>query len=215
MEFTEGMPTPSKSFHYGQRLRIHGRLRSPQVFGDPGVFDRRAYLRQQGVVAVLNAKAEDIELLPGMGGTRLGRWRAQVRESLLTHILGLRSDAGPHWRLFAITRTDAGLLAAMILGERSLLDQRVKRDFQRTGSYHLLVVSGMAVAILAFAVFWICRLGRTPEIAAMVLSVVFIALYVTITDLGAPVQRAALMCGIYMLTRLFYRERDVLNAIGF
>jgi hypothetical protein len=103
----------------------------------------------------------------------------------------------------------------MILGERSLLDQRVKRDFQRTGSYHLLVVSGMAVAILAFAVFWICRLCRMPEVAATILSVIFVALYVTITDLGAPVQRAALMCGVYMLARLFYRGRDVLNAIGF
>ena len=97
----------------------------------------------------------------------------------------------------------------------SLLDQRVKRDFQRTGSYHLLVVSGMAVAILAFAVFWIARLCRIPEIAATILSVIFVGLYVTITDLGAPVQRAALMCGVYMLARLFYRERDVLNEIGF
>jgi competence protein ComEC len=90
-----------------------------------------------------------------MGGTRLGRWRAQVRGSLLAHILRLQSDSAPKWSFLAISRTDAGLLAAMILGERSLLDQRVKRDFQRTGSYHLLVVSGMAVAILAFAVFWI------------------------------------------------------------
>lgn len=211
----ELLGTARISFHYGQRLRIHGRIRSPQVFNDPGVFDRRAYLRQQGIVAVVNAKGNDIEVLPGMGGTRPGRWRAQVRESLLTHILGLQSDADPHWRLFGISRTDAGLLAAMILGERSLLDQRVKQDFQRTGSYHLLVVSGMAVAILAFAVFWICRLCHMPEIGATILSVIFIALYVTITDLGAPVQRAALMCGVYMLARLFYRERDVLNAIGF
>ena len=211
----ELLVAPSSSFHYGQRLRIRGRIRSPQVFGDPGVFDRRAYLQQQGIVEVLNAKAGEIEVLPGMGDTRLGRWRAQIRESLLSHILALQSAAEPKRPLFAISRTDAGLLAAMILGERSFLDQRVKRDFQRTGSYHLLVVSGMAVAILAFAVFWIARLCRMPEIAATILSVVFVALYVTITDLGAPVQRAALMCGVYMLVRLFYRERDVLNAIGF
>lgn len=212
---SEELPASGRIFLYGQRLRIRGRIRSPQVFGDPGVFDRRAYLQQQGIVAVLNTKGAEIEVLPGMGGARLGRWRAQARESLLTHILKLESDGTPKWPLFAISRTDAGLLAAMILGERSLLDQRVKRDFQRTGSYHLLVVSGMAVAILALAVFWICRLFHTPEIAATFVSVIFVALYVTITDLGAPVQRAALMCGVYMLARLFYRERDVLNAIGF
>ncbi len=211
---TDSSPVSGSSFHYGQRLRIHARIRSPQVFGDPGVFDRRVYLQQQGIVAVVSAKAKEVEVLPGMGGTLVGRWRAQIRESLLAHILALHSDAISRWPLFAISRTDAGLLAAMILGERSLLDQRVKRDFQRTGSYHLLVVSGMAVAILAFAVFWICRLCRMPEMAATIFSVIFVALYVTLTDLGAPVQRAALMCGIYMLARLFYRDRDVLNAIG-
>ena len=214
-EFVEELPASGISFRYGQRLRIHGRIRSPRVFGDPGVFDRRAYLRQQGIVATLNAKRNDIEVLPGMGGTLLGRWRAEARESLLTHILGLQSEVDPKWSSIVISRTDAGLLAAMVLGERSLLDQRVKRDFQRTGSYHLLVVSGMAVAILAFAVFWIARLCRMPDIAATILSVMFVAFYVTITDLGAPVQRAVLMCGVYMLARLFYRGRDVLNAIGF
>ncbi|HJW99655.1 MAG TPA: DNA internalization-related competence protein ComEC/Rec2, partial [Terriglobales bacterium] len=108
----------------------------------------------------------------------------------------------------------AALLAAMILGERSLLDQRVKLDFQRTGSYHLLVVSGLAVAILAFAVFWVARLLRVPDAVATIVSVVFVALYVSVTDLGAPVQRAALMCAVYMLARLLYRERNPLNALG-
>lgn len=199
---------------YGQRLRIRGRIRTPQTYQDPGVFDRRAYLLDNGIAATLSAKAGDIEILDGVGGSRWGRWRAPARMSLLRHVLALQTLPGQGWRIFSISRADAALLAAMILGERSLLDENVKTDFQRTGSYHLLVVSGMAVAILAFAVFWLARLARLPDAIATVLSVVFVGLYVSVTDLGAPVQRAALMCAVYMLARLFYRERNPLNAIG-
>lgn len=49
---------------------------------------------------------------------------------------------------------------------------------------------------------------------ATIISVAFVALYVWVTDLGAPVERAALMYAVYMLARLFYRERNALNAIG-
>ena len=54
----------------------------------------------------------------------------------------------------------------MVLGERSFLDENVKMDFQPTGSYHLTVVSGIAVVILAFAVFWLARSLRIADPAA-------------------------------------------------
>ena len=207
-------PSSSSEFSYGQVLRVHGRIRSPFVYQDPGAFDYRTYLLDRGISTLFSAKKEDVHLLPGNGGNRFGRWRAYARSSLLQHIIAMRTTDAHGSGLFSITRTDTALLAAMLLGERELLDDRVKTDFQRTGSYHLLVVSGLAIAILAFAVFWMARLFYIPESGATLLSVCFIGVYVSLTDLGAPVQRAALMCALYMLIRLLYRERDPLNAIG-
>jgi competence protein ComEC len=193
---------------------MRGRIRSHQVYEDPGAFDRKAYLLNNGIAAVLSTKLTDVAILSGTGGTRLGTWRARARQSLLQHVLALATPKRESWRIFSISQTDAALLAAMILGERSLLDQSVKLDFQRTGSYHLLVISGMAVAIFAFAVFFLARLLRLSDSWATLISVLFVAFYVALTDLGAPVQRAALMCAVYMLARLLYRERNPLNAIG-
>jgi len=204
---------PTMDLQYGQKLRIKGRIRTPQTYGDPGVFDRKQYLFAHGISAVLSAQAADVESLSGGGGTIWGTCRARARSSLLQHILALHSDV-IHFRLLEISSTDSSLLAAMILGERSLLDDDVKRDFQRTGSYHLLVVSGLAIAILAFAVFWLAKLVHLPETIATVISAVFVGLYVCATDLGAPVQRAALMCAVYMVARLLYRQRNPMNAIG-
>src|SRR5437016_12754152 len=69
------------------------------------------------------------------------------------------------------SREDAALFAAMIIGDDSLLLRNVREEFQETGVYHLLVVSGMNVALLAIAVFWLVRRLRLPEWAASVVTI--------------------------------------------
>ena len=49
------------------------------------------------------------------------------------------------------------MLNAMLFGDRTRLTQNLRVGFQRTGSFHLFVVSGMHVALLAGLVFWLAR----------------------------------------------------------
>ena len=203
-------------FSYGQKLRFKTRLRQPRSFNNPGAWDYRGYLATQGISALASAKAEDVEVLPGSGGTWLEGARNSIRESLIRHILSLASAQSTSgfggW--FRVSPDDAALLVAMTLGDRSLLHREVKTDFQKTGSYHLLVVSGMNVAILAFAIFWLARVLRVGEIPATIFTILFSVLYASLTDLGTPIQRAVLMSAVYLCTRLVYRDRQPLNAVA-
>ncbi len=55
------------------------------------------------------------------------------------------------------------MLSAMVLGDRTYLDHQARVGFERTGSFHLLVVSGMHLAIFAGCIFapgWVLRLPR-------------------------------------------------------
>ena len=58
---------------------------------------------------------------------------------------------------------DAALMQAMLLGDRHELDRETTRDYQRTGAYHILVVAGLKVGILAFALLGMLRLLRAPD----------------------------------------------------
>jgi competence protein ComEC len=49
---------------------------------------------------------------------------------------------------------------AAVIGESAFLTPDTKSDFQRSGTYHILVVSGMNASILAFVVFWVMRRMR-------------------------------------------------------
>jgi competence protein ComEC len=192
----------ARLFHYGERIRLPVKLKLPRNFHNPGAFDYEAYLAGKGIAALGSAKAADVQSLPGFAGNRLELWRTRIHSSIIAKVHAL-------WPL-----PQAALLDAMLIGEDAFLDRDTRVDFQRSGTYHILVVSGMNVTILAFVVFWTLRRFRLAEVPVTLLTILFCVAYAFVTEVGAPVWRATLMCSIYMGTRMLYRERGMLNALG-
>jgi competence protein ComEC len=196
---------PVPELAYGQRISFPTKLRLPRNFRNPGAFDYEGYLHGLGVSAIGSVDAAKIEILPGTVKSWPASWRSAVRRSLLKHI-----TAGGLW-----DRDDAALLSAMVIGNDSLLLRNVRDEFQETGVYHLLVVSGMNVGILSFAVFWLARRLRASEWMASLITIALAAFYAYIAGMGVPIQRAVLMLALFLVARLFYRGRAPLNATGF
>ena len=190
------------TFLYGERIRFTGKLRLPRNFRNPGAFDYQGYLADRGIAALGSAKLEDVDVLPGFAGSRIIGWRNRVHRSVTAKVHELW-PAG-----------DAALIDAMVIGEEAFIDRDTRADFQRSGTYHILVVSGMNVSILAFVVFWTLRRLRMSELPATFITVTACAGYAFLTDVGAPVWRATLMCAVYLGTRLLYRDRAMTNALG-
>ena len=189
-------------FIYGQLFRFAAKLRRPRNFGNPGAFDYHGFLAQQGIVALASVRSDRIELLPGFGGTRLESLRSALRRSLLRKINLL-------WNA-----QDSALISAMLLGDRSGVDRETTLDYQRTGAYHILVVAGLKVGILAFSLLWLLRRARVNPWLATLITVSVISVYAMVAEANPPVVRATLMLVLYLLARLLYRERNPMNAIG-
>ena len=196
-------PTPAmRLFHYGERIRLPVKLKLPRNFHNPGAFDYEGYLSENGIAALASAKSADVQLLPGFSGTRFELWRTRIHSSIVAKVHTL-------W-----PPPQAALIDAMLIGEAAFIDRDTRIDFQRSGTYHILVVSGMNVTILAFVVFWTLGRARLSDIPATLLTILFCVAYAFLTEVGAPVWRATLMCSIYLGTRLLYRDRGMLNALG-
>jgi competence protein ComEC len=194
--------TKMRLFHYGERFHLPVRLKLPRNFRNPGAFDYQGYLAANGIAALASAKPEDFELLPGFAGTRLELWRTRIHSSIIAKVHQL-------W-----PPQQAALIDAMVIGEEAFIDRDTRIDFQRSGTYHILVVSGMNVTILAFVAFWTLRRLRLGDIPSTLLTILFCVAYAFLTEVGAPVWRATLMCAIYLGTRLLYRDRAMVNALG-
>ncbi len=190
------------SLTYGTRLRLRGKLHVPRNFRNPGAFDYEGYLRDNGIVLLGSARAENVERLPGFAGSHIELWRNRLHASIVAKIHEL-------W-----PPRQAALMDAVVLGEEAFLRAGTRVEFQRSGTYHILVVSGMNLSILAFAIFWVLRQLRLDPALAAITTVVVSFAYAFVVGVGAPVWRAALMLTIYLVSRLIYRGRNMLNAIG-
>ena len=187
---------------YGERVRFPAKLRPPRNFRNPGAFDYRSFLAEQGIAALGTGKADQVQVLPGFVGSRLERWRENIHASIIQKIHALWSPQ------------HAALLDAMVIGDDAFLNHETRVDFQRSGTYHILVVSGMNLSILAFVVFWTLRRLRANDVIASASTVLLSVFYALLTDVGAPIWRAVLMLTIFLTIRLLYRDRSILNAIG-
>ena len=168
----------------------------------PGAFDYRGYLAENGIVALASTKAASVEVLPGFAGSRAEFWRARVHRSIIDKVHAL-------W-----PPRQAALMDAMVIGEDAFINHATRADFQRSGTYHVLVVSGMNVSILALVTFWFLRRLRVSDLLAGAITVALMVSYAWLTALGAPVWRATLMLALYLGARLLYRGKSMLNAIG-
>jgi competence protein ComEC len=194
--------SPDHPILYGSRLRIRAKLHPARNYRNPGAFDYEGYLRDNGISLLGSAEATDIEPLPGFSGSRIQLWRTRVHASIVAKIHQL-------W-----PAPQASLMDAMVLAEESFLRNATRTEYQRSGTYHVLVVSGMNLSILAFAIFWALRQFRVDPAVAAVTTVVVSFAYAFVVGVGPPVWRAALMLATYLGARLLYRGRNMMNAIG-
>jgi competence protein ComEC len=201
-ELGMGTSGSQRAFRYGERLRFAAKLFPPRNFRNPGAFDYASYLSDKGIGVLASAKAANVESLPGFVGSRAELGRTRVHRSILKKIHVLWPEH------------DAALIDAMVIGEDAFIERGTRAEFQRSGTYHILVVSGMNVGILAFVVFWVLRRFRINDIVASVVVVVLSVGYALLTDVGAPIWRATLMLSLYLGARILYRERSMLNAVG-
>jgi competence protein ComEC len=193
---------PPPDLHAGDELAVLTEAKRPQVFRDEGAFDRRAYLAQQNIDLVATLRAPELIERIGTPTPTIGTVLARVRRRLRDEI-----D-----ELFAATPQVAGVLRAMLLGDRSFVDRVEAVDFQKTGVFHVLVVAGLHVGALAFALYWAGRKLRLSRAWTMLFTLTMLSAYVAVVEQRAPVLRAAMMAAIVVLGGFFFRRLELLNS---
>ncbi|HZY63966.1 MAG TPA: ComEC/Rec2 family competence protein [Edaphobacter sp.] len=199
----------------GQIVEAPMRLKVPERYRDPGAWQYADYLLAQGLGFHATVKASKLAVV-GEGPLSL-QCRVYAAQSwaaaqMVIYTRSRINRAMP--ALFRLNVDDAGMLNAMLFGDRIGLSHVLRLGFERTGSFHLFVVSGMHVALLAGLIFWITRRLRLREWLATLLTIAFTTAYALLTGFGVPVQRALWMVAIFLVARLLSRERNVLNALG-
>jgi len=203
------------SLRCGERIRADVRLLPPEVYRDPGAWSRTDYLLDQGITATASVAIDGVVRLGQARGAllrcRVSAWQHATTARLLALPAAMRGLPA----MLRLREDDAAMLAAMAAGDRTYLTHRLRVGFERTGSFHMLVVSGFHLAIVAGCIFWLARRLRAPRVGATLITIAASFGYAIFTGFAAPVQRSLWMVTLYLVGRLIYRERSPLNTIGF
>ena len=204
--YPKGEPPPSQSLiQAGERLEVLTNLRIPQNFNNPGQFDSVSFLERQDVFLVGTVKNA---LLITHLSSQQGGWLRNTIWNLRSTLLDRINKAFPQ------TSRVQEIARALLLGEKQGLNPVVEQAFQATGIYHVLVVSGQHVAIVALSLFMVFNFMRIPKGVSSLLTVAALCLYCALTEEQPSIVRATLMAGAFLLSLHFDRDRNLLNSVS-
>lgn len=208
----EGLP----DFKPGETWRLTVRLNRPHGNANPYGFDYESWLLEQniratGYVHLVPGSVANPQILadnwpwPPMNGVH--RLRYKIRE-------GFTRELG--------TMPYGGILTALVIGDQRAVDSVLWKVFSRTGTTHLMSISGlhitMVAGVLGFLVNWIWRRFprlclRMPAQQAGLLAAWLAALvYGLLAGFGIPTQRTCLMLTVAVIA-LFSGRRIGTGAI--
>jgi competence protein ComEC len=186
-----------RNLRYGDRVRLSGALTpAPVVSG----FDYEGYLARQGIFAFLRdpviRSAEEGPSSPVQSALYAFRRRALETLKIL------------------FPEPESALLAGILLGEESAIPTALEDAFKRTGTAHIVAISGFNISIIAGVFLSLAK--RLPRrLPGWLVAMVGIGLYTALVGASASVVRAAIMGSMAILARQIGRQSHGLTTLAF
>jgi competence protein ComEC len=190
---------------YGQKVEFEARVRPLRNFQNPGAFDYQGYAARSHIYWTASVAGDrSITVQPGRCGSRFLAGIFALRTAALNRIE----------RLYQGNPYATGIMEATLIGESSKLEKIWTDHFRRTGTYHMLVINGLHITVLAAFLLFLLRICFVPELGALALTACGAWLYALVSGFNAPAVRAAGGFTLYLICRYFYRRRRLLNLLA-
>ena len=184
---------PKLDFLWGSKLRVEGTVDTPP---DTSNFNWKEYFRGEGTNSIL--KVRYLKRLENQ--SLLFRLRKNLFNLVSQNIGGEESRA---------------LILALLLGDRTRLSPEIKMSFRRTGTFHLLALSGLHVGFIFSLILMFLVLFRVPMRASLGISILGLILYLLVIGPRPSLVRGTVFVISFVIAYLVERPVVVLNSLGF
>ena len=194
----------------GQQWQFTVRLKKPRGNSNPGGFDYVRYLFSQRIDATGYIRSSDSAQLINEGRTH---WLTDIRDSRV------KALAEPLSRL-----NNEGLLKALLLGDRSDLNPNDKQLLKRTGTSHLLAISGLHIgvaalfaALLVKSLLWLFPMAMhyRPRILIIAITALPIAaFYAIVAGFSLSTRRALIMLSCFLVMVMLRKQTHLLQTLS-
>jgi competence protein ComEC len=191
---------------YGQRILVVQTPVVVQTAINPGDFDFRTFLSYQGIYYQAHVPGNHVHLLEPNTGNVLMAAAIRARKSAIEII-----------RSTILSRQEASVAMALILGVKSFIDPEVRQAYQSAGAMHVLAVSGMHVGLVFGALTLIFGFIKKKKHGVWVFTgfiILVLWAYALVTGFSASVLRAVTMCTFVLLANGVGKHYNMFNILG-
>ena len=175
-------------------------------------FDRKSYFAGLKGSGFAESRWFKIDCPNGGHHKTFSAYIADIRQKIVDRITAL------------LPPDEAAITAAVIAGERSLIGQRLNEQYRDSGLAHFLSISGLHMSMLAGLMFFLVRfiLALFPPVAlqfdtkkiAAVMALAMSLIYLLISGMEIPAQRAFIMTSVVLLGVLTDRRAISMQTIA-
>jgi competence protein ComEC len=194
------------SITYGDELLIPAKYKPVDAPFNPAEFNYKQYLAHQDIYTQAFLNLQDVVVLNHDAGNPLVAYSLRLRQKLVGQFKQYMHSA----EAIAVAST-------LILGYKAELDNDILQAYSKTGTIHVLSVSGAHVAIIFVMIGWLLGFMdryRYGKIFKAVLTILLIWYYSLLTGLSPAVCRAAVMISLIIIGKTYNRRINTLNILA-
>lgn len=196
-----------KRYRYGDELLIRSKFTGTEPPYNPAEFNFKLFLQNQNIWHQTFINESQLRILAHEKGNPVISYAKKLRQKLVLKLARYVPD-----------KEAAAVAATLLLGYRASLNAETLSAYSRTGTLHVLSVSGMHVALLYVVISKLLGwsfLTRKNRWLKPVISILLIWAYALITGFSPSVNRAALMISLLIIGKTFNRDANSLNILAF
>ena len=197
--YSSGGKNDLSKLRIGNVIMVHCSLYSFSKPGNPGQFDEFHYYQEQGIE--YRAFVDKVTIIDA-SYYYLQEMMRQMRRQLYLVICRCANAR------------DAGIVGAMLLGEKNDLSKEVKRLYKENGIAHILAISGLHISLIGTGLFFLLRRFVMPMHMAAIVSGVLLVLYGILTGGSVSTMRAITMMLCMLGARFLGKRYDALSALS-
>ncbi|MBO6214593.1 MAG: DNA internalization-related competence protein ComEC/Rec2, partial [Lachnospiraceae bacterium] len=178
------------------------------VMGKKALFERAENFGQFDMAAYEQLRGKDYCLFDSRIVAESSDYDV-LREGLLS----LREKAAKVYS-DAFNRNEAGILDAMVLGDRTSLPREIKGMYQRNGVAHALSISGLHIGIIGYGLYRLLRRLKLSRYLSTGISIVIMLLYCVMTGSPLSAMRSFIMFALGLYSDICKRSYDMLSSMA-
>ena len=192
--------TDEFNIYAGNKIKVYGKIYYTEEPQNPGEYDGTTGVAKTNKYASIIAKRIDVI--------------SDKKDVFLCFINNIHMRFAKS--LINIYDEDtAGVLIAMITGDREMLTDNIKETYKDAGISHILAISGLHISLVGFFVFNIFKKLSLKRNVGIGVSCVLVTLYVLFSGAADSAVRAGIMFIVMMLSKIIRRKYDILSSLSF